>query len=138
MAEANESSGTAASKRQNRHVEDLDELQADREGKLTGLAHLKTEQSGGKRVLKEADEYDKLGYCFPSWKKWMILTIMFCVQISINLNASLYANGVKPVAKKFGVSEQAARVPQLTFLCAYAFGCELWYVFMFVNSKLPF
>ena len=27
------------------------------------------------------------------------------------------------ISKKFGISEQAARVPQLTFLCAYAFGC---------------
>ena len=56
----------------------------------------------------------------------MILGVMFYIQISINLNASLYANGVKEISKKFGISEQAARVPQLTFLCAYAFGCELW------------
>ena len=76
--------------------------------------------------LKEADEYEHLGYCYPTWKKWFILTIMFLIQISINLNASLYANGVKHVATKFQLSEQAARVPQLTFLCAYAFGCELW------------
>ena len=128
MAETDPSSGTAVPQRRSGNVEDLDELEADREGKLTQLAHLQTEQSGGKRILKERDEYDKLGYCFPSWKKWMILTIMFCIQISMNLNASLYANGVKPVAKKFGISEQAARVPQLTFLIAYAFGCELWYV----------
>ena len=82
--------------------------------------------TGGKRELKEADEYDKLGYSFPLWRKWMILMIMFYIQISINLNASLYANGVKGISTKFGISEQAVRVPQLTFLCAYAFGCELW------------
>lgn len=76
--------------------------------------------------LKEADEYEHLGYSYPSWKKWLILSVMFLIQISINLNASLYANGVKEIAKKWGISEQAARVPQLTFLCAYAFGCELW------------
>jgi MFS family permease len=56
----------------------------------------------------------------------MILTVMFLVQISINLNASLYANGVDSISEKFEISKQAARVPQLTFLVAYAFGCELW------------
>lgn len=50
---------------------------------------------------------------------------MFLIQISINLNASLYANGVGKISEKFGISEQAARVPQLTFLVAYAFGCEV-------------
>jgi len=76
--------------------------------------------------LMEGDAYDVLGYSYPTWKKWMILSVMFYIQISINLNASLYADGVKGISKKFGVSEQKARVPQLTFLCAYAFGCELW------------
>lgn len=86
-----------------------------------------THGTGKNKVeLKEADEYEHLGYSFPTWKKWFILSIMFVIQISINLNASLYANGVKEIAKKWGLSEQAARVPQLTFLCAYAFGCELW------------
>lgn len=79
-----------------------------------------------KKELMEGDAYDVLGYSYPTWKKWMILAVMFYIQISINLNASLYANGVKAISKKFGVSEQKARVPQLTFLCAYAFGCELW------------
>ncbi len=79
-----------------------------------------------KKELMEGDAYDVLGYSYPTWKKWMILSVMFYIQISINLNASLYANGVKAISKKFGVSEQKARVPQLTFLCAYAFGCELW------------
>ncbi|KAL9616641.1 MAG: hypothetical protein Q9160_008497 [Pyrenula sp. 1 TL-2023] len=80
----------------------------------------------GKTELKEKDEYQHLGYSYPTWRKWFILSIMFLIQISINLNASLYANGVKEIAKKWGLSEQVARIPQLTFLCAYAFGCELW------------
>jgi hypothetical protein len=50
---------------------------------------------------------------------------MFLIQISMNLNASLYANGVTRISEKFSISEQAARVPQLTFLCAYAFACEV-------------
>ena len=64
----------------------------------------------------EGDAYDILGYSYPTWKKWMILSVMFYIQIAINLNASLYANGVEAIAKKFEISEQAARVPQLTFL----------------------
>lgn len=31
---------------------------------------------------------------YPTWRKWQILGVMFIIQISINLNASLYANGV--------------------------------------------
>ncbi|KAI1338597.1 MFS general substrate transporter [Xylariaceae sp. FL0016] len=64
--------------------------------------------TNGKRALIEADEYVHLGYSFPTWRKWMILTIMFLVQISINLNASLYANAVEHVSEKFSVSKQAA------------------------------
>ena len=79
-----------------------------------------------KRELMEGDAYDVLGYSYPTWKKWMILGVMFYIQISINLNASMYANGVMAISEKFHISEQKARVPQLTFLCAYAFGCELW------------
>ncbi|KAJ5678723.1 hypothetical protein N7462_006967 [Penicillium macrosclerotiorum] len=82
--------------------------------------------SGDKVELTEAACYDKLGYSFPVWRKWMILCVMFCIQISINLNASLYANAVLKISEKHNVSEQVARIPQLTFLCAYAFGCELW------------
>lgn len=76
--------------------------------------------------LRGEDAYSHLGYAYPTWKKWFILSVMFVIQISINLNASLYANAVDAISDKFHVSQQAARVPQLTFLCAYALGCELW------------
>ncbi|KAK6078487.1 major facilitator superfamily transporter [Seiridium cupressi] len=86
----------------------------------------KIHKPDNKKELKEADEYANLGYSYPTWKKWGILTVMFLIQISINLNASLYASGVDNISEKFEISKQAARVPQLTFLVAYAFGCELW------------
>ncbi|KAJ5937543.1 hypothetical protein N7454_003885 [Penicillium verhagenii] len=82
--------------------------------------------SNGKIELTESAAYDVLGYSYPVWRKWQILCVMFCIQISMNLNASLYANGVAAISKEHNVSEQVARIPQLTFLCAYAFGCELW------------
>ena len=44
----------------------------------------------------------------------------------MNLNASMYANAVHGISSKHGVSQQVARIPQMTFLVAYAFGCELW------------
>lgn len=79
-----------------------------------------------KPELKAEVAYDHLGYSYPTWKKWFILSVMFIIQISINLNASLYANAVDSISEKYHVSKQGARVPQLTFLCAYAVGCELW------------
>lgn len=85
-----------------------------------------TSRLNDKIELTEGAAYDKLGYSFPVWYKWMILSVMFCIQISMNLNASLYANGVSAISKNHNVSEQVARIPQLTFLCAYAFGCQLW------------
>jgi len=95
------------------------------QSRIEDLGHINVHESD-KKEIKESDAWDELGYSFPSWRKWQILIVMFTIQISINLNASLYANGVSKIAPKFGISEQAARVPQLTFLCAYAFGCELW------------
>jgi hypothetical protein len=44
----------------------------------------------------------------------------------MNLNASLYANAVEGISEEYHVSEQAARVGQMIFLCSYAVGCELW------------
>jgi hypothetical protein len=84
------------------------------------------ERADGKIELKEGDCYDKLGFGFPSWKKWAILSVIFLVQVSMNLNASLYGNANDLLANQFGISKQAARVGQMIFLIAYAFGCELW------------
>ncbi|MCJ1392926.1 hypothetical protein MMC18_005798 [Xylographa bjoerkii] len=82
-------------------------------------------RSDGKIELKEDDCYDKLGFTFPSWKKWTILSVIFAVQSSMNFNASIYGNAVQPMSMEFGISEQAARVGQAVFLIAYAFGCDM-------------
>src|SRR5699024_10576358 len=65
-------------------------------------------------------------FCFPSWKKWTILSVIFLVQTSMNFNTSLYSNGVGGISEEFGVSEQAARCGAMIYLITYAFGCELW------------
>lgn len=80
----------------------------------------------GRRELTEDDCYDRLGYSFPTWKKWSILTVIFTVQMSMNFNSSIYSNAVPGLTEEFHISEQAARVGQMIFLVAYAFGCELW------------
>ena len=76
--------------------------------------------------ITEDDCYDELGFSFPTWKKWTILTIIFLVQVSMNFNTSLYSNAIGGISKDFHVSEQAARVGAAIFLICYAFGCELW------------
>ncbi|EDN04982.1 hypothetical protein HCAG_08636 [Histoplasma mississippiense (nom. inval.)] len=79
-----------------------------------------------KVLLLESDCYDKLGFSFPRWKKWTILSVVFFVQLSMNFNTSIYSNAITPLALHFSISEQAARVGQMIFLVAYAFGSELW------------
>lgn len=76
--------------------------------------------------ITEEDCYDELGFSFPTWKKWTILSIIFLVQVSMNFNTSLYSNAIGGISEEFGVSSQAARVGAAVFLITYAFGCELW------------
>ncbi|KAF2197011.1 MFS general substrate transporter [Delitschia confertaspora ATCC 74209] len=95
----------------------------DSEGQYSRLAE---KDSVGKKILQEAEVYDQLGFGFPTWKKWGILTVVFLVQVSMNFNTSLYSNAIGGISKEFSVSEQAARVGAAVFLVTYAFGCELW------------
>jgi len=86
-------------------------------------------RSDGKVELTEEKGSDVLGFAFPTWKKWMILSVIFIVQLSMNFNTSVYPNAVQLITEDpryQGVSEQGARVGQMTFLIAYAFGSELW------------
>jgi hypothetical protein len=80
----------------------------------------------GKRELKEWECWDELAYKWPTWKKAMYLSSIALIQISMNFNTSVYPSAVKPIAKHFEVSEQAARVGQMIYLVFYSFGCELW------------
>ena len=44
----------------------------------------------------------------------------------MNFNASVYASAIKQVAEEFNITMQTARVGQMIFLIAYAFGSEFW------------
>jgi hypothetical protein len=86
----------------------------------------KPNRADGKHELQDVEAWHELGFSFPTWKKWMILSTIFAVQCSMNYNASVYANGIPLLQDKFGVTEPVARLGQMIFLIAYAFGCELW------------
>lgn len=111
--------------------------EAPRRGTHTSSAHgesthhekIKRDEENGeeeKIELTEQECYDKLGYSWPKWKKWSILTVVFIVQVSMNFNASFYANDVGLLSKHFHISKQAARVGQMDFLMAYGIGSEFW------------
>ncbi len=91
-----------------------------------GEASLRPRPSDGKVVLSERAGYLATGYAFPTWKKWAALSITFMVQVSMNFNTSVFPNAINGISEQYDVSKQAARVTQMIFLLAYAFGCELW------------
>ncbi|DAA74757.1 TPA_exp: putative MFS multidrug transporter [Trichophyton benhamiae CBS 112371] len=76
--------------------------------------------------IQESENYHQLPFSYPCWKKWTILVIIFFVQVSMNFNTSIYANAIVPMASHFSISEATARLGQMSFLIAYAFGSELW------------
>ncbi|KOS40507.1 hypothetical protein ACN38_g8639 [Penicillium nordicum] len=87
--------------------------------------------------LKEWECYDRLGYSYPWFKKWGIISVIFAVQTSMNFNASFYAASITLYAAHFNISEQAARIGQMGFLVAYAFGCEFWAPFSEEFGRWP-
>lgn len=80
----------------------------------------------GKVELREIDCPEKLGFGYATRKKWTILSVIFIVQCSMNFNASVYANAIQPLSEHFSIGAQTARLGQMIFLVAYAFGSELW------------
>ena len=117
----------------------------DRQGSMTVDAvgaHEKKKQELGnddKVEITEEDCIDELGFSYPSWKKWYILSVIFIVQVSrlprgvsaawrwayrpaqvsMNFNTSLYSNALKGISHEFGVSEQGARCGAMIFLVTY-------------------
>jgi hypothetical protein len=74
----------------------------------------------GKVELTENMAYECLGFCFPFWKKWSILAIIFSIQVAMNANASIYANAVSRMAAEWSVSIPAMRVGQVRLPCLEA------------------
>lgn len=128
--------------RESRQLQKLSSTDEKPTADVSHLSAVNISSASQKKELKERDAWDKLGYSFPTYKKWYILLVLFFIreselmplggirsysptfdheltdaydhaEISINLNASLYANGVTAISKEYGISEQAARVPQV-------------------------
>ncbi|KAI1861068.1 hypothetical protein JX265_009687 [Neoarthrinium moseri] len=84
-------------------------------------------QDTERKLLKTADCKQYLAFGFPFAKKWLILCILFLCQVSMNLNTTLYSNGITGITEHFGLgSTDAAVWGAAAFLITYAFGCELW------------
>lgn len=80
----------------------------------------------GKIELPAAYCSDKLGFAFSDRRKWLILTVIFIVQMSMNFNASIYGNAVVALKEEFGITTQTAMLGQMMFLVAYGLGSEGW------------
>ncbi|KAF2725707.1 putative MFS multidrug transporter [Polychaeton citri CBS 116435] len=119
----NEKDDEASSKRDSSDLRQHDNVDSTVEGAQNKLEQLGTYD---KYEITEDDCYEELGYSWPTWKKWYILTVIFIVQVSMNFNTSLYSNAIPGITEEFNVSAQAARVGAAIFLITYAFGCELW------------
>ncbi|KAK9898417.1 putative MFS multidrug transporter, partial [Cystobasidium minutum MCA 4210] len=91
----------------------------------------------GKVELREKDVYSQLGFSWAPSKKWSILTIIFLVQLSMNLNAGIYGSALEQFQDHFSVAPQVARLGQGLFLISYAFGCELWAPFSEELGRKP-
>ncbi|CZR54305.1 probable synaptic vesicle transporter SVOP and related transporters (major facilitator superfamily) [Phialocephala subalpina] len=101
-------------------------ISANKDTDAADLPNVEKAGTYDKIELTEEMCYDELGFAFPTWKKWTILTIIFLVQVSMNFNTSLYSNAIDGISAEFNVSAQAARCGAMIFLVLYAFGCELW------------
>lgn len=95
---------------------------SDAASKVVELEELSARGSaGGKKILTVEDEgaAKLLAHGFTKSKKWTILTVIFLVQISMNFNASVYANSVTGMMEEFDVPRSRAMLGQLLFLVTY-------------------
>ena len=58
-----------------------------RSSRLLSLGQQAGPRDDGKVELTEEDAWEATGFAFPTWKKWMILTVIFSVQSSMNVSS---------------------------------------------------
>lgn len=83
-------------------------------------------RADGRVVLAEDEAEAALAFALPAWRKWSVLVMILAIQTSMNSNASMYGFAVDGLADKYGVGTETARLGQMAFLVAYAFGCGTW------------
>ena len=48
-------------------------------------------RNGRRKILKEEDfDPEELGFGFPTWRKWVTVTVIVLVQVSMNFNTVLH------------------------------------------------
>jgi hypothetical protein len=87
------------------------------------LWHKKRRESvEGTLLTEENAPQGLLARDFSESKKWVILNVIAFLQISMNLNASIFGSANHALRGKWKISELRCRMFQGFFLIAYAFG----------------
>lgn len=63
---------------------------------------------------------------FSSARKWSIALVISFIQVSMNMNTSIYSSAITGITEDFHASAQAFRVGAAVFLLMYALGSLLW------------
>ncbi|KAI1387308.1 multidrug transporter [Hypoxylon trugodes] len=78
-------------------------------------------------LIKPSDCGDRLGFAWSMRKKWYCLWVIFFVQVSMNLNTTIYSNAIDGISLEWELTPYLIRWGgAASFLLTYAFGCELW------------
>lgn len=56
-----------------------------RSSNLLDLTRRNDTRDDGKVELTEQDAWEVTGFAFPTWKKWLVLSVIFAVQSSMNV-----------------------------------------------------
>lgn len=59
-----------------------------RSSNLLELGRQSGRREDGKIELTEQDAWEVTGFAFPIWKKWLVLSVIFAVQSSMNVRRS--------------------------------------------------
>ena len=63
------------------------------EGTAGGKGVATSDRADGRILLKEVECYEKLGFCYPQYKKWIILSVIFAIQVSMYVEDCSGAGG---------------------------------------------
>lgn len=68
--------------RESRQLQKLSSSDEKATADVSHLSAVNVSSSGKKKELRERDAWDKLGYSFPTYKKWYILLVLFFIRES--------------------------------------------------------
>jgi MFS family permease len=80
----------------------------------------------GRRIITEREAWEHTAYNYTKPRKWSILLILWMIQITMNMNGSIWASTEDSLSSYYGVPINKISFGNMTFLISYAFGCEIW------------